>query len=50
MIVIVYRAMVWVFIDPPFTAQVAVSTPVNIHSLIEALTQAVTHARGDKQS
>jgi hypothetical protein len=48
MIVIVYRGIAWVFIDPPFTTEATLgSTYAN--SLIDALIQAAKQARGDKK-
>lgn len=50
MIIVVYRGKVWVSIDPPCTAETTVLKPIPIDSLMDALTQAVKQARGDKQS
>ena len=49
MIIVVYRAMVWVFIDPPFTVGEIID-PMHIDSLVGTLTQAAKQARGGKNS
>ena len=48
MIVIVYREMAWISIGAPFTPQAAALDSMRVDDLIEAFTQAVAHARGDK--
>jgi hypothetical protein len=47
MIIIVYREIAWISIDPPFTTQAAVLDSIRVNGLIDAFTQAVTQARGD---
>jgi hypothetical protein len=48
MILIVYRGTVRVSIDPSFTTE-AILESMHITSLMDALTQAVKQARGDKR-
>jgi hypothetical protein len=48
MLIIVYHGTVWVFIGPPFTAEVILD-PMHIDSLVDTLTQASKQARGDKK-
>lgn len=49
MILIVYRATVWICIDHPYIAGATLPS-MPTASLIEALTHAATHTYGDTQS
>jgi hypothetical protein len=49
-IVIVYRGIAWISIDPPFATQAAVLDSMRVNDLVDAFAQAVKQARGDKRS
>lgn len=49
MIIIIYRAMAWVSIGPPFTTETTLE-PTRINDLMDALTQALKQVHGDQQS
>jgi hypothetical protein len=49
MIVIIHRGIAWISHDPPFTTQAAVLYSMRVNDLVDAFTQAVKQARGDKK-